>query len=82
VEDIPATTESTLKYMVNHNEPSSVTPPTIDEHAEEVKKDTVISAAPEDYHDKFILHNVPEETTTKIDAASNIESSKGIEEVK
>jgi hypothetical protein len=82
VEDIPATTESTLKNMVNHNEPSSVTPPTIEEHVEEVKKDTIISSTADDHHDKFIVHNVPEETTTKIDAASNIESSKGIEEVK
>jgi hypothetical protein len=82
VEDIPATTESTLKNMVNHNEPSSVTPPTIEDHVEEVKKDTIISATPEDQHDKFIVHNVPEDLTTSIAAASKIESTKAIEEVK
>lgn len=83
MEDIPATTESTLKNMVNHNEPSSVTPPTIEDHIEEAKKDTIISAAAEDHHDKFIVHHIAEDTTTApILAASKIESSKVIEEVK
>ena len=55
--EIPAATDGIVK---NHNEPSSVTPPTIEEHVEEVKKDTTITAAAEveRHEEKFIVHHI------------------------
>ena len=50
-------------------------------HAEEVKKDTIISSAEED-QEKFIVHHIADTTTASIVPASNIESSNAKEEMK